>query len=278
MSIRDLLYLSTDNDADKLIGIVTDIRRLVHVEKDSINGSSGSRGPTGPTGPTGPQNMNAGPTGPRGITGPIGNTGSTIFVLGPSGPVGPRGMTGPTGPQNPVTGPTGPAGQQGFTGPEGEGGGPTGPTGVGTDVTHLVTSAFPAFVGSSITGLILRGNPNSPPLPITPVQFTKIGNIVTCTIPQFTITSLTTNPPNANSLYIYGGGATTSFPVEYRPTYTKSGTLTLQSNFPSSLLNNFSVWIVDSSGTMSFSLANPSDNILLQCGTINDVFLTWQID
>lgn len=92
-------------------------------------GATGATGAVGPSGATGPTGIGitgaqgatgvAGPTGaigPSGATGPTGVTGADSTVPGPTGAIGPSGATGPTG-----VGITGAIGPTGATGPAGGG-------------------------------------------------------------------------------------------------------------------------------------------------------------
>lgn len=92
-------------------------------------GATGATGAVGPSGATGPTGIGitgaqgatgvAGPTGaigPSGAAGPTGVTGADSTVPGPTGAIGPSGATGPTG-----VGITGAIGPTGATGPAGGG-------------------------------------------------------------------------------------------------------------------------------------------------------------
>lgn len=105
--------------------------------------------------------VQAGATGPVGPAGPV----------GPIGATGPAGVTGPTGPTG-VTGPTGPAGTTGPTGPTGA----TGPS--GTPSITTITGTFSA--GGAASGSVT-------------VYLSLLGNIVSVSVPQFTVTTGTSS-------------------------------------------------------------------------------------
>jgi len=277
MSITGLFNLNVNNDADILIGMIENPLSLRHVDKDTISGSSGSRGQTGPTGPTGLASVISGATGLIGPTGPIGATGLVNLIQGPTGSTGLRGFMGPIGPPSTSQGPSGSTGLTGFTGPAGDNSGPTGPTGSNLDINFNIVPAAPLFNSTSqITGSVIRGIVNAPPGVFGGFEFRRIGNLVTCTVPQFTVTAWSSNP-SSNGLFLFGGGVAPEFPEIYRPTYYKGGPITMINN-TSTGFNNLAVWFARPDGTLVFSLANPNDQFQLQCGTTTDVCLLWEID
>ncbi len=138
-------------------------------------GSLGLTGPIGSVGPRGPLGLTGNPSitpGPEGFEGDQGATGfmGIIGALGDQGFLGPVGPEGMIGEANTTVGPTGPTGPTGITGPTG-GTGPDGPL-----TTNAETGEF--------TVEFYRGEPD--PVQIVNIQYQKLNNMVTISIPAFT--------------------------------------------------------------------------------------------
>jgi len=282
MSIKDLLYLQTNNDADVIIGIFGN--KLVHVETSTIGGG-GFTGYTGPTGATGRQ----GPTGaPNGITGATGRQGPTgpqgppnLNAIGPTGPTGPTGALGQTGFNgigNGPTGPTGPRGPTGALGPKGTTGplGPTGATGLVSSNT-TITSTFILDTSGGIIAARTRGVSNPFPFNLFPVTFNLTGKLVTCTFPAFEVSVI--GGPDTNLLVLFGPPApSTSIPAQYLPGYRTGGTISLISTYPSLTQRNLALWEVGTTGYLYLYLRNQSDQFQVTFGSQYDLVFQWEIN
>lgn len=223
--------------------------RSLHVDGNTVLGTTG---PTGPTGPKGNDGTPGGPTGPIGPTGPTGFTGPTglqgaagIGQIGPTGATGaagtPGGPTGPTGAS--AIGQTGPTGANGVTGATGRIG-PTGPGGGGSisisGVNDVVTSPNP-ITGTGTVGL--KSQPS-----ITPGVYTN----TQIQVDQFGIIQVISN----------GNGVPTSAESFYCQVYPDNQ-ITINSS------NNFGRTTITYAGTHS---SKPFFNSSSICNTATGVF------
>lgn len=202
-----------------------------------INGSTGATGDTGPTGIQGPTG-DTGPTGAQGATGLVGPTGSQ-GITGATGIVGPTGNTGIQG----VTGATGATGIQGVTGATGTQGvtGNTGATGIqgptGATGIQGATGNTGAQGTTGNTGLIGATGATGP---------SGVTGSTGATGPNWNITNLTWN---------------------------NNGTITLNTDQPSSFSSTAGAWLTTgntgTNPTANWIGTNDAQHLQFRTGGVN---------